>query len=140
MTSSVPTRWNWRGFLRRYMIILLGLLLVGLLWNPFTAPSSTDEEKQPTLKVEHQVKGRDLHLQLDVNNFQFSVEQMDREKHYGQGHVHLYINGEKVAKIFDKEYVHKNLPPGTHEVKVELAHNNHDSYGVEETFTIEVKE
>lgn len=96
-------------------------------------------QQPPTLDVKYTLKEDDLHLQLAVNHFSFSLENMGKENRPGEGHVHLYLDGKKVAKVFEPTYVLKDIAAGKHEVMVELAHNNHDSYGVSQRFHIEVK-
>lgn len=93
----------------------------------------------PTLEVSHQLVNRDLHLTLKVTNFTFSLENMGKENKDGEGHVHLYVDGKKVMKLFANSYVWKDMQPGQHLVTVELAHNNHDSYGVKQEFQVDVK-
>ncbi|MBR8659158.1 hypothetical protein QO009_001044 [Brevibacillus aydinogluensis] len=98
-----------------------------------------DQHPLPTLNVSHTLKQDDLHLKLNVTGFTFSLENMGKDNRYGEGHVHLYLDGKKVAKIFEPQYVLKDIPPGRHEVVVELAHNNHESYGVQQKLQIDVK-
>lgn len=97
------------------------------------------QQAAPTLAVTHSMEQDDLQLKLAVTNFSFSLENMGKENKQGEGHVHLYLDGKKVAKVFESAYVLKDIPSGKHEVMVELAHNNHESYGVSERFSIEVK-
>jgi hypothetical protein len=105
------------------------------------APAESVHEHQhpPTLEVSHTLKQDDLQLKLNVTGFTFSLENMGKENRYGEGHVHLYLDGKKVAKIFEPQYVLKDIPPGRHEVVLELAHNNHESYGVQQKLQIDVK-
>lgn len=108
--------------------------------SPVQAVEETAVQQQtPSLDVKYSLQQDDLHLQLAVTHFSFSVEQMGKENKDGQGHVHLYLDGKKVAKIFEPTYVLKDIAAGKHEVMVELAHNNHESYGVSQRFQIEVK-
>lgn len=112
--------------------------------NVETADAETNAnaplQAAPTLAVSHRLEKRDLHLDLKVTNFTFSLENMGIENKDGEGHVHLYIDGKKVMKLFGTSYVWKDLQPGQHLVTVELAHNNHDSYGVKQEFKVDVKE
>lgn len=101
---------------------------------------SAHEAVAPTLDVSHRLENRDLHLDLKVTNFTFSLENMGKENKDGEGHVHLYIDGKKVMKLFGTSYVWKDMQPGQHLVTLELAHNNHDSYGVKQEFKVDVKE
>jgi hypothetical protein len=101
--------------------------------------SSQVHQHPPSLDVTHALKENDLYLSLKVEGFSFSLENMGKEKRPGEGHVHLYLDGKKVAKIFEPQYVLKDLPSGHHEVVVELAHNNHESYGVKKSLHVTVK-
>ncbi|USG63693.1 hypothetical protein NDK47_16085 [Brevibacillus ruminantium] len=129
------------------LILLIGVIAcIELAYNTardFTTggmPQAPGENQQaPTLEVSHKLEKNDLHLTLQVKGFSFSVENMGKENRYGEGHVHIYVDGKKVAKAFDKTYVVKDLSSGSHEIVVELAHNNHDSYGVKREFRVNVK-
>lgn len=101
--------------------------------------SSPQQQQTPTLDVTHHLMANQLHLQLKISSFTFSLENMGKENRYGEGHVHLYVDGKKVAKIFEQQFVLKEIASGKHDVIVELAHNNHDSYGVKKAFEITVK-
>lgn len=103
------------------------------------AAEAQSKRVAPTIRVKHSLQGDDLHLALTVTHFRYSFENMGKENRYGEGHVHLYLDDKKVAKIFEDTYVYRDIPKGKHQVMVELAHNNHESYGVKQAFTIEVK-
>lgn len=103
------------------------------------APTQEPGRPDPGMEVTYSLQGDDLQLKLTVTNFSFSLENMGKENKFGEGHVHLYLDGKKVAKIFEPEFTYKDIKAGTHEVVIELAHNNHESYGVKKTFQIEVK-
>ncbi|WP_019122777.1 hypothetical protein [Brevibacillus massiliensis] len=119
---------------------VLGLILAGTAISavPVDAAGLIQEEQGPTLAVKHSLKGNSLHLKLEVSRFTFSLDNMGKENKAGEGHAVLYLDGKKTAKIFDKEYVLDEIPPGKHQVVIELAHNNHESYGVRQTFQISV--
>ena len=125
-------------------VLELGLMGFHALETKNATPSSqshviVEEVKQPTLDVTHQLKGNDLHMKLTVTNFTFSLEHMGLANKQGEGHVHLYVDGKKVAKIFEPQLVYSDLSPGTHTIEVELAHNNHESYGVKKSVQVTVK-
>lgn len=133
-----------------YVLAIVSLIEVYLYANHLTQTEPTvaadhhhaagEQRQKPSLQVNHQLRGDDLHVQLEVKHFTFSLENMGKENKYGEGHVHLYLDGKKVAKIFERTYVYADIPPGKHEVTVELAHNNHESYGVVRTFVIDIKQ
>ncbi len=130
---------NWNKLILRFLVALI--ILAGMEMGLHTVQNlkaAAPQVQPPTLAVHHMVKGSTLHLQLTVTRFNFSVENMGKENKFGEGHVHLYIDGKKVAKIFESHYVYPDLRPGKHEVTLELAHNNHESYGVKQSFEIQV--
>lgn len=104
-----------------------------------TIEEAHNHSQAPTLAVTHTLNQDDLELKIAVTNFSFSLENMGKENKPGEGHVHLYLDGKKVAKVFEPTYVLKDIPSGKHEVMVELANNNHESYGVSQRISIVVK-
>lgn len=67
-------------------------------------------------------------LFIDTSNFEFSPEHCGEEHEMGFGHAHLYLNGEKVARLYSPWYHLADLKPGTYELTVSLNGNNHGLY------------
>lgn len=135
---------SWQGFFARTLTIVIVFLAINYMVNN-TETSQTDQighqqQAQTTMKIQHKIVGNALHLHVEVSQFELSFESMEKDNKMGQGHIHLYVDGEKVTKIFEPDYVLKGIAPGEHQIKIELAHNDHQSYGVEETFTITIEE
>lgn len=83
-------------------------------------------------------------LLLTTQNFRFAPENVDGPHITGEGHAHLYINGEKIGRMYGNAYDLGALPAGTHQVRVTLNANNHAEYtsagvpiAAETTLTIE---
>lgn len=135
---------SWQGFFTRMLTIVIVLLAINYLIND-TETSQSDQiehqaQPQITMKVKHEVVGNDLHLQVEVSQFELSFESMEKENKIGQGHIHLYVDGKKVTKIFKPDHILKDIAPGEHQIRIELAHNDHQPYGVEETFSITIED
>jgi hypothetical protein len=65
-------------------------------------------------------------LKVDTENFTFSPEKVGlREPSYNEGHAHLYVNGEKINRLYGSYYNLGNLKRGKNEIKVSLHSNNH---------------
>ena len=75
------------------------------------------------------VKG--WNVELVTENFEFAPAAAGLEPKDGEGHAHLYIDGEKVARIYNQWYHIPNLPAGEHEITVTLNANNHAGISVE---------
>ncbi|MBR8827459.1 MAG: hypothetical protein DSM107014_06055 [Gomphosphaeria aponina SAG 52.96 = DSM 107014] len=74
---------------------------------------------------EDAVKGWNLEVQ--VTNFQFAPENVNQTSTPTEGHAHLYINGEKITRIYGNWYYLGELAPGQNEITVSLNANGHES-------------
>lgn len=77
------------------------------------------------------VTGYNLHVTVD--NFAFSPEGASLADVPGQGHAHVYVNGEKLARLYG-EWMHiAALPKGDVTVEVTLNSNDHRPLAVDGT-------
>ena len=86
-----------------------------------------------------------VNVRIDVEGFRFAPELVDQAHTPGAGHAHIYVDGEKLGRVFDSEYHIANLSPGRHEVRVSLNTNDHseltyDGKLLEATATVSVPE
>ena len=93
--------------------------------------------------VEDPAGGWSLHAV--PSNFRLAPENASGDHVDGEGHMHLYINGEKVARVYETWYQVPPLPAGTHQVTVALQTNDHapltaGGTAVQTTITLEVSE
>jgi hypothetical protein len=49
----------------------------------------------------------------------------------GEGHMHLYVDGVKVARLYGEWFHLPALEPGDHEIRVELSANDHSALAVD---------
>lgn len=65
-------------------------------------------------------------LEVQTNHFTFAPKKVGaKDPSYNEGHAHLYINGEKVTRLYGSYYDLGALKPGKNEMKVTLNANNH---------------
>ena len=74
---------------------------------------------------EDSVTGWNLEVQLE--NFTLTPENVNLANRPGEGHAHIYINGEKITRLYSSWYYLGELPPGRHEITVSLNSNQHDA-------------
>lgn len=67
-------------------------------------------------------------IRLETTNFTFSQQSVDEPHQNGVGHGHLYLNGLKLQRIFEKEVKIGELPPGAYEFFISLNSNDHRAY------------
>lgn len=92
----------------------------------------TDAATAPTivLKVEPDKKsGYNVHV--ETTNFTFTPENASLEHVMNQGHAHLYINGEKIVRMYGPWFHIAALEPGENEIRVTLNANDHKDYAIE---------
>jgi hypothetical protein len=114
------------------------LLAIGILSACGSQEEPAENVQQnselPTLTAEFVQEGNTVTINWDTN-LTISAEHYGEDHVEGEGHAHVYVDGEKVAGLKSTDaYVVEGLTEGTHEVKIELQQNNHESYTVSEVF------
>lgn len=69
---------------------------------------------------------RGWNLEIKTSNFTLTPENVNQGPSFSEGHAHLFINGQKVTRLYGNWYYLGNLEPGTNEIIVTLNANNHD--------------
>lgn len=65
-------------------------------------------------------------LKMETAHFTFAPEKAgENEPSYNEGHAHLYINGEKITRLYGEYYHLGALKEGKNEITVTLNSNNH---------------
>ena len=89
------------------------------------------DESVPTISIEvteDPVEG--WNLRIRTTDFEIVPENVSTDHVDGEGHMHLYIDGEKVSRIYGEWHHIGALEPGEHEVRVELSSNDHSALAV----------
>ncbi|MEL7083097.1 MAG: hypothetical protein AAF268_09505 [Cyanobacteria bacterium P01_A01_bin.3] len=69
-------------------------------------------------------------LQLQLENFELAPATVNEAGPQNEGHAHLYINGEKVTRLYSDWYYLGELDPGENEIVVTLNTNIHEDLTV----------
>lgn len=86
-----------------------------------------------------------VNVVIDTENWRWAPDEVDQEHVPGSGHAHIYVDGEKVDRVYGPEYHLMGLSSGSHEVRVTLNANSHnellvDGELVEDTIMVTVEE
>ncbi|MEM9566716.1 MAG: hypothetical protein AAF974_00270 [Cyanobacteria bacterium P01_E01_bin.34] len=65
-------------------------------------------------------------LELQINNFEFAPATVNEPGPQNAGHAHLYINGEKVTRLYSDWFYLGELESGDNEIMVTLNTNVHE--------------
>lgn len=85
-------------------------------------------EGQPIPSVDlvvHPDQMKGWNLEVKVSNFRFAPEHASSNDRPGEGHAHLYVNGEKITRIYGNWYYLGILEPGRNQLRVNLNSNDH---------------
>jgi len=74
------------------------------------------------------VSGWNIHLRPD--RFKFTPENVNGENIEGEGHAHLFVDEEKVARVYGSWFHLPALTPGRHSIKIQLNANDHSTLAV----------
>lgn len=90
--------------------------------TPLEMPAA-DAPRLSIMVMPDPMAGYNLHLMTD--NFAFSPQNASLANVTGEGHAHVYINGEKLGRLYG-EWMHIDaLPKGEVEIEVTLNTNDH---------------
>jgi len=67
-------------------------------------------------------------LEATLTDFAFTPELAGQESRFGEGHAHLYVNGQKVARVYGKVFHLPELEPGLNRIRLTLNGNDHSPY------------
>ena len=66
-----------------------------------------------------------VNLEIMTEGFEFTPENVNGENEDGEGHAHLYIDGEKWGRLYGEWFHLTGLDEGEHEIMVTLNANDH---------------
>lgn len=98
-------------------------------------------EPSPSLAIAVEPEGDGWRVVLDTREFRFAEALVDGTHVPGTGHAHLYVDGVKIGRVYEKVATIPALPPGEHIVRVTLNSNDHRTYLVNDkavTATVEI--
>lgn len=64
---------------------------------------------------------------IETENWRWAPENVDRQHRDGEGHAHIYVDGEKIGRAYGPSYYITGLEPGQHDIRVTLNANSHNN-------------
>lgn len=121
--------------------LLFALLVIpyaALAWNAYEAHvaevqpslfelSSDAPAPAVALDVEPELGGGYL-VRVAAEGFRFAPAESGQDHVAGEGHAHLYVDGEQVARLYAPVHHLGDLPPGRRTITVALSTNDHRLY------------
>ena len=67
-------------------------------------------------------------IKLEVESFSFARAPDGTQHIQNEGHAHVYLNGLKLRRLYEKNFALGAIPPGKYELKISLNTNDHRPY------------
>ena len=71
-----------------------------------------------------------INVHIMPSGFMFAPERVNQADVDGEGHAHVYVDGEKVGRAYGEWFHLKGVAPGDREIRVTLQTNGHSEYTV----------
>ena len=72
-----------------------------------------------------------INVRISPQGFVFAPESVNLADVDGEGHAHIYVNGEKVGRVYGERFHLTGVAPGEREIRVTLNANSHSAYAVD---------
>ena len=92
---------------------------------PAEAGSHISVEMEATLDI---VSG--VNIRIIPHGFNFAPENVNGDHVDGEGHAHVYVDGQKLIRVYTPWLHLDKLEPGMREIKISLNANSHEAYTV----------
>jgi len=94
----------------------------------------TDSPMRPDVQLTVEPdKHAGWNIQVTTTNFRFTPDRTGTEPVAGEGHAHLYLDGNKVARMYGPWYHIPDPGIGPHELRVALNANDHSEFAFDGT-------
>jgi len=70
-------------------------------------------------------------IKIITANFTFAPEKVNGENVVGEGHAHLYVDGQKIGRVYGEYYHYNGTFEGTKTFRVTLNANDHSDYAID---------
>lgn len=95
----------------------------------YEIPENVNPPEIVTMNVTKDAKSG-WNLSFTTNNFEMSPENVNGPHVENQGHAHLYIDGNKITRLYSTDYYIGELEEGQHEILITLNTNDHKDYAI----------
>ncbi len=74
-----------------------------------------------------------VNVYIMTENWRWAPENVNTEHIPGEGHAHVYVDGEKINRVYGSHYYIKDVEAGEHVIRVSLNTNEHNEFTVDGT-------
>lgn len=91
-----------------------------------------DGENAPTVELVAKEDAKSgYNIKIVTSNFTFNPDGVNGDNASNEGHAHLYVDGEKISRVYSHDFHYNVNFEGTKEFKVSLNANDHSQYAID---------
>jgi hypothetical protein len=126
--------------LKKYIeVTILSIFLVGILTG-FQRPTVLSDMNNysggnPSFFVSSKTKGSNVYVECILSGISFRESDQKSQK---VGKLIIWLDGRKTKEVNSAAFIIKGLPPGNHEVKLEVVDLNNKPYGLTNVFLVNI--
>lgn len=95
----------------------------------------SNQTQKPSLFVQHKIKGNQVFVECILTGISFRETDNAGQK---VGKLVVWVDGKRTNEVASAAFIMKNLPPGNHNVKLEVVKLNNESYGLTKEFLVNI--
>ncbi|MEH6995135.1 hypothetical protein V7075_20905 [Neobacillus drentensis] len=120
-------------------LTILSIFLVSIL-SGFQASNvspvfSENSDKTPAFFVQSKTNGKDVFVECILSGISFRQSDQNGQK---VGKLVIWVDGKRTKEVYAAAFIIKGLPPGEHEVKLEVVDLHNKSYGLTSEFLVNI--
>ena len=69
-----------------------------------------------------------VNVRIDTTGFDFAPRNVNGDHVAGEGHAHIYVDGEKISRVYGPHFYLDHIEPGERVIRVSLNANSHEEY------------
>ena len=126
--------------MKRYMeLTILSIFLISILSgfqvSTVSPVFSEYSDKTPSFFVQSKTNGKDVFVECILSGISFRQSDQNSQK---VGKLVIWVDGKRTREVNAAAFIIKGLPPGEHEVKLEVVDLHNKSYGLTSEFLVNI--
>ena len=102
-----------------------------------SAVEVVSQKNSNDLVVNYHVRGQDIFVECYIPSFTFKEKGgMNVD---GEGHMRVFVDGDRVEEISTAAFIIKGLEKGKHQLVIEVVHNDSTSYLMKKSWNVYIK-
>lgn len=114
---------------------IMGVTILSIFIVVIMSGFQQNENQNPSLFVQSNIKGNNVFVECILSGISFRESNQNGQK---VGKLVIWLDGKKTKEVNSAAFIIKGLPPGDHQVKLEVVDLKNVPYGVTKEFMVNI--